>query len=40
MKTMWNMLMNQTEKLNDDDLTELLNKAHPALEKAITNWNN
>lgn len=40
MKKMWDILMNQNEKLNDDDLTDLLIKAHPALEQAITNWNN
>ncbi len=40
MKKMLDILMNQNEKLNDDDLTDLLIKAHPALEQAITNWNN
>jgi hypothetical protein len=39
MKKMWNILSTQKEKLNDEDLMNLLKRTHPALEKAFTTWN-
>lgn len=39
MKKMWDTLLAQKEKLNDEALMNLLKNTHPALEVAITNWN-
>lgn len=39
MKKMWNSLMDQKEKLNDEDLAKFLKQTHPALESAFINWN-
>ena len=39
MKNLWNTLLMHKEKLNDDELRIVLNKAHPALAHAIVNWN-
>ncbi|RZL29120.1 MAG: hypothetical protein EOO96_20145 [Pedobacter sp.] len=39
MNKMWDSLLSQKVKLSDEDLKNLITKTHPALEKAITNWN-
>jgi hypothetical protein len=36
---LWNALSNHKEKLGDQELTNLLKTTHPALERAITDWN-
>ena len=38
MKQIWSILLSQKQKLNDDELSKLLN-TDAALQKAITNWN-
>ncbi len=38
MKKMWDKLLNQKVKLNDQELTNLLKETHPALHRAITSW--
>jgi hypothetical protein len=39
MEKLWTDLLNQKEKLNDQELTDFLKRNHPALEQAIINWN-
>jgi len=38
MRKMWEQLLSRKEKLSDEALMRLLKEAHPALEKALENW--
>lgn len=39
MEKLWTALLNQKEKLNDQELIDLLKETNPALEQAMVNWN-
>jgi len=39
MNNLWSALSSHKEKLNTQELTNLLKTAHPSLEQATTNWN-
>ena len=38
MKNLWSVLLNQKETLDDEKLTIVVKKSHPALENAIVTW--